>query len=105
MNLLNDKPIILNEENDLFGTLHKVKLLKEFFENQKDFLTEEKMVALYGGWGTGKSSVMKTLMSVESNYKLDKKRFKTIFFEAWKYENLKTCFYRHFNNPDLFSSF
>lgn len=86
--LLNDNPIILDEHKDLLGTIKKVKLLKEFFDNHENFLNEEKMMAIYGEWGSGKSSIMKTLIeSDDPIYRLNKDNFRPLFFKAWKYES------------------
>lgn len=91
-------PLVLTEETDFLWSLEKVKFLKEFIEKEfKDggLLTGEndRLIALYGGWGTWKSSVMKTLhepfVDIENKvnkYKLDDSTCKTFFFEAWRYE-------------------
>ena len=52
----------------------------------KSFLESEHMIAplsisLQGEWGTGKSSILKTLEKL-----LDDSKFETLFFETWKYE-------------------
>ena len=44
-------------------------------------------IAIHGEWGSGKTSIMKTLKK-----KLDSSKFETLFFEAWKYE---------YSNPSL----
>lgn len=88
--LLSWEPLVLTKENDFLWSLEKVEFLKEFIETELEegwLLTKEndRMIALYGWRGTGKSSVMQTLC--ESNYYwLDKSKCKTLFFEAWKYE-------------------
>ena len=108
-------PLVLTEDNDLLKVLPKVKFLKWFIEDnfKKNWLFDsenDRMIALYGWWWTGKSSVMKTLhLSREKYTKEDKEKWnipkwwkvtwfkwwketrfkdniKTIFFEAWKYE-------------------
>ena len=60
--------------------------------NLKSFLESERMItpisiAIHGEWGSGKTSIVKTLEK-----KLDSSKFATLFFEAWKYE---------YSNPSL----
>lgn len=61
----------------------KVKALKTFLEREEHehFLGCNNLIALYGEWGSGKSSIFKTL---EKN--IDTKNFTPLIFEAWKYE-------------------
>lgn len=81
-------PINLNEKNDLFNYLNKVKIIKDFLENNEDFLLENNMIGLYGKWGSGKSSIIKTLIeSQNQDYRIDETKYLSIFFEAWKYES------------------
>lgn len=61
----------------------KVQALKTFLEREEHehFLSCNNLIALYGEWGSGKSSIFKTLkrdMNTES--------FIPLIFEAWKYE-------------------
>ena len=103
-------PLVLTKENDLLKILPKVEFLKWFIEDRfEDWFFEsenDRMIALYGWWGTGKSSVMKTLCESNQVYieeeltedlinqwkeAGDKKYWlnndiEPIFFEAWKYE-------------------
>ena len=61
----------------------KVEGLKTFLEeeNFNNFFEYNNLIALYGKWGSGKSSVLKTLEN-----KIDENRYKVLFFETWKYE-------------------
>lgn len=83
------KPRILTNETDYTGSLEKVKILKELLnlnskvlKGQSNILNEEQVIALYGAWGSGKSSVITTLEN--DSYII--KNYKTILFEAWEYE-------------------
>jgi hypothetical protein len=58
--------IINSEEEDAFGHYDKIEFIRKFIEdNIQDwrFLTNEydRMIALYGGRWSGKSTIMKTL--------------------------------------------
>jgi len=82
--IFGNNPLELDDSSDLFGTLDKAKAIKEFLENCLNFSgTAEKvqMIALYGNWGSGKSSILKFLEK-----DLDKSKFVPVFFEAWKHE-------------------
>lgn len=61
----------------------KVKALKTFLEREehKDFLLCNNLIALYGEWGSGKSSIFRTLEKDISTLE-----FTPLIFEAWKYE-------------------
>ncbi len=83
--LLNNKPVEhLDSTNDYLNLLPKSELIKFFLENNTEYFDDTKMFVLYGSWGSGKSTVMKYLES-----KLDEKKFKTFFFEAWEHEKDK----------------
>lgn len=72
----------LTTETDLLGLTNKSKTIQFFIEN----LVEEnnvQMIALYGDWGSGKTSIMK---DIERNLKKDSKLFHSVFFEVWKHE-------------------
>src|SRR5256885_12642914 len=54
--------------------------------NLKTFLEQQNMItplsiAIHGDWGSGKTSIMKTLSK-----KLNQEHFEIELFEAWKYE-------------------
>jgi nucleoside-triphosphatase THEP1 len=73
----------LTEETDLFGTYDKMEFIKTFLEEEADseYIKENNMIALYGSWGSGKTTLIQTLEK-----KLDKEKYKSIVFYAWKYE-------------------
>lgn len=81
--LQNNNPLLeLNENNDLFGTLEKAKTIKSFVESYMHCFGEgehNKIIALYGPWGCGKTSLMKHL---EKNIIPSRH----VYFETWKYE-------------------
>lgn len=77
-----DKP---QEDAILLGHDKIVNNLKTFLE-QKNMITPLS-IAIHGDWGSGKTSIMKTLSK-----KLDTSKFAIVFFEAWKYE---------YSNPSL----
>ena len=79
--LLSNKRIEkLNEETDYLGILNKGNLIKQFLVGNTSSINEIKMFALYGDWGSGKSTLMKYLQDeLEGD-------FNTYFFEAWEYE-------------------
>ena len=65
---------------------------KEIINNLISFLESERIItpisiAIHGEWGSGKTSIMKTLEK-----RLDSSKFTAMFFEAWKYE---------YSNPSL----
>ncbi|AEH07512.1 KAP family P-loop NTPase fold protein [Methanothermococcus okinawensis] len=62
-----DEPIPLTEKTDFFETRKKIEVIKESF--QSNILKDYKIIALYGNWGSGKSSIIKTLMAeLSENY-------------------------------------
>ncbi len=73
----NDKPvdnaILLNHDKI-------VENLKNFIES--DTMITPLSIAIHGEWGSGKTSIMKTLAN-----KLDSLQSQVIFFEPWRYEN------------------
>lgn len=79
---LPDTPI---ENAKLLGHDRIVKNLKTFLES--DSIVTPLTIAIHGDWGSGKTSIMKTLLT-----NLDGRKFDTMFFEAWKYE---------YSNPSL----
>jgi energy-coupling factor transporter ATP-binding protein EcfA2 len=79
--LLNNLPIEdLTEENDYLGIIVKGDLIKLFLESNKDQFSDIKMFALYGEWGSGKSTLMKYLQ------KELRPNFNTFFFDTWEFE-------------------
>ena len=77
-----DLPI---NEAKLLGHEKIVRYLKEFVESEQ--MVSPLSIAIHGEWGSGKTSIMKTL---EKN--LDKEKVEVLFFESWKYE---------YSNPSL----
>ncbi|MCT4584476.1 MAG: KAP family NTPase [Peptostreptococcaceae bacterium] len=78
-------PIDNFEEIDHYGFKEKsdfiADLLNKDTENKDNSVFEgNNMVAIYGEWGSGKTSLMKNISK-----QLDDK-YKVVFFEAWKYE-------------------
>ncbi|WP_299835318.1 P-loop NTPase fold protein [uncultured Tenacibaculum sp.] len=71
----------LTKENDYIGILTKGDIIKNFFLSHKHDFNRVKFFALYGEWGSGKSSLMKYL---EEELKGS---FNAFFFEAWEYES------------------
>ncbi|NAS10375.1 KAP family P-loop NTPase fold protein [Poritiphilus flavus] len=81
MALLNNLPIEkLTSETDYLGIIEKADLIREVLLDNKEQFSELKMFALYGEWGSGKSTLMKYLQN-----KL-KENFNTFFFDTWEYE-------------------
>lgn len=76
-----DESIILTEETDCFGTLKKVNTIEEL--TNSEIFNNYKTIALYGNWGSGKSSVIETLIDRYGN----NRETICIKFNAWKYEN------------------
>ena len=72
-----DKPV---SEAVLLGHDEIVKTLKRFLES--DSMITPLSIAIHGDWGSGKTSVMRTLEK-----QLDSDRTTVVFFEPWKYEN------------------
>ena len=56
---------VLNSGNDMFGTYDKAIAICNFLqlENNKKLLEKNNLIAIYGGWGIGKSCLMKTIES------------------------------------------
>ena len=81
MNLLADIPCEYEEKDIQYSKVLGIKNLLTN-EGNKDFLEKTNLIALYGEWGSGKSSIFKTLkkvMETEQNYV-------PLIFETWKYE-------------------
>lgn len=107
MNFIEDKEIGLNEENDILETKRYSDSLKETILNAPTPFN----IGLYGEWGSGKSSIIKTAQTqLESN---KEQKIKFVIYDAWKYANdsfrrmfLKTLQEQlKFDGTDLFESF
>ena len=80
--IFNNRPLEhLNEENDLFGLYEKAELILKVFNKQSDLVKQNKMFAIYGEWGTGKTTLLRYL---QTNVRPEK--YNSIFFEAWENE-------------------
>lgn len=89
-----NQPEDLTSDNDYLNTIPKGDMIKAFMESllerplEKDkegeIIPDIQMIALYGDWGSGKTSLMKYIKS-----KLDEENenFTTVFFESWQFEN------------------
>lgn len=78
--IYNNKPYNIAKNGDLVGTAFKAETIRNILDNNTAYFEENNMIALYGNWGSGKTSVMKYIETKTTNYK-------TVFFEAWKYEH------------------
>ncbi len=81
MNFIVDEEIGLTEENDILET-------KRYAESLKDTILKAPTpfnIGLYGEWGSGKSSIIKTAqIKLESN---KDQKIKFVIYDAWKYAN------------------
>jgi hypothetical protein len=82
MNILIDKEIDLNEK-DLLNTKSYAKSLKDIVLNSP--ADQPFTIGLFGEWGSGKSSIVKTLSKDLEEQKEQKIKF--IVYDAWKYSN------------------
>ncbi|MFW2525013.1 P-loop NTPase fold protein [Aliarcobacter butzleri] len=107
MNFILDEEIGLTEENDILETKRYANSLKEIILNAPTPFN----IGLYGEWGSGKSSIIKTAqVQLESN---KEQKFKFVIYDAWKYANdsfrrmfLKTLQEQlKFDGTELFESF
>lgn len=80
-NLTANREIKDYAKEDAFNFKMKADVIKTFLEFNTLSLTENKMLALYGSWGSGKTSLMRYLED-----KIDKGIYFPIFFEAWEHE-------------------
>lgn len=84
MKFLSNLPIEdLTKENDYLGVIEKGDMIVSLLKSGNINFEEIKMFALYGNWGSGKSTLMKYVQKVL------KDNFKTFYFDAWQYENGK----------------
>lgn len=82
MKLLSNLPVEnLTKENDYLGVIEKGDMIVSLLKSGNINFEEIKMFALYGNWGSGKSTLMRY---VEKKLEDD---FNTFYFDAWKYEN------------------
>lgn len=84
-----NRPEKLTKDTDYLNTIPKGEMIKAFLEKITDNKKADiKMLALYGAWGSGKTSLLDWIKD-----NLDKERFVPVFFEAWQHE--------HDNNIEL----
>ena len=72
---------ILNSQTDFFGHLDKGNAIISFLNSNIDSLGQTNMIALYGKWGSGKSTLMKYIGA-----ELEKGNYKSLYFPAWEFE-------------------
>lgn len=80
-NLLSNKELENYEVEDNFDFKIKGNAIKTFLEFNHSQLDRNKMVVLYGEWGSGKTSLMKHIVQT-----LNKSIYCPIFFHAWEHE-------------------
>lgn len=79
-NFVVDEEISLSNENDILKTKIYADNLSDVIKNTpKDRVFT---IGLFGGWGTGKSSILKTVRE-----ELETEKVKFISYDAWKYAN------------------
>lgn len=85
MKILSNLPIEdLTIENDYLGIIEKGDMITSLLKSGAVDLSVIKMFALYGNWGSGKSTLMKYM---KKQFDASENRFKTFYFDAWEYEN------------------
>ncbi|WP_440969647.1 KAP family P-loop NTPase fold protein [Peribacillus frigoritolerans] len=77
--IYDNRPYDINLSTDLFGTFIKADSIKKMLDYNSNYFEQNNMVALYGEWGSGKTSVMEYIKKSICNYNV-------VFFEAWRYE-------------------
>ncbi len=77
-----DREVVLDKDNDLLKTKVYADSLKDIINNSPQ--NEVFTIGLFGGWGTGKSSIIKTAQQ-EIESENDKVKF--ITYDSWKYAN------------------
>lgn len=85
MKILSNLPIEdLNSDNDYLGIIEKGDMIVSLLKSDAVDLSKIKMFALYGNWGSGKSTLMKYM---KKQFDVSDENFKTFYFDAWQYEN------------------
>lgn len=80
-NLLSNKELENYSLDDSFNFKIKADAIKYFLEFNSIALEKNKMLVLYGDWGSGKTSLMKHIAS-----EINKQIYYPIFFHAWEHE-------------------
>ena len=76
---LNNESKEITEETDHFGLLPEIDIIYNILSSPEFISSGLSTIAIYGSWGTGKSSLMKTLIKRLEQHE-------TALFEAWKFE-------------------
>jgi len=82
----------LDQENDLFDVLKKLKFIELFLENETNHLQKNNMVVLYGNWGSGKTTLINSIKK-----EIDKDIYYPVIFNAWRYEKDENLTYSLFD--------
>ncbi|MDR3695191.1 P-loop NTPase fold protein [Mucilaginibacter sp.] len=80
-NLLYNRELEDYQKDDSFNFIVKADAIKLFLEYNSIALEKNKMLVLYGDWGSGKTSLMKHIES-----EINKDIYHPIFFHAWEHE-------------------
>lgn len=84
MKFIEDKELNLNEkENDLLNGKSYVETLKNIIKNAPQ--TGTFTIGLFGEWGSGKSSIIKTVKDEISKNHKEFGSMKFVIYDAWKY--------------------
>lgn len=89
-------------ENDILGTSVYVETIRRIIENSET--PTPYTIGLFGSWGSGKSSIIKTLKDI---YEKENKNIKIFIYDAWKYskDDFRRSFLMGFanflNNKDV----
>lgn len=91
-NFLSNRPLKeLDQKSDLFDILKKLEFIKLFLETETNYLKENNMIVLYGNWGSGKTSLINSIKE-----QINKKNYKPVIFNAWRYEKDENLAYSLF---------
>jgi len=81
--IIDDAPV---EAADLFGFDAYSKTLAELIANPENHTPL--VIGIYGSWGSGKTTLMRSVKSCFDTLKKDRfRRCKSVWFQAWKYGN------------------
>lgn len=82
---IQDNERVLNTSNDLLKTsVYAENLVKVIENTPKDKVFT---IGVFGGWGTGKSSIIRTAQDAIERKNNKDKKVKFITYDAWKYAN------------------